>query len=465
MENIPRAVLKAVGEPQDKFHHLLPGGVEPSPGLDRHDCDSGCVVSGNGNESSAGRSGSDDVHGVAGRRHYSGKRSVTQEETGWARAPASAEREEQQLMASIARLDALLKDDRAPACKSHPSRRNDESAASTSSANTGDVAQTEISKSSARERKPARSGGIAQTRVRRGSGKETKTCGSARAARRSSVTAEIESAAVQPTTATPVASTSAAITDPVVFPPLVRRARVCSDETAKRGRFLSGVNGNGDNNREKAVGGVRGNCRENDRLREPLQEYDGPVSPLGVPNTDEGRGWRRRDHPEVHDYYRPRDVVRPSFAPARRAVENVQLGNGALVENDQYVDGVPVENDQYGNGACVEVDRYGKTARAPRHLNRRDEGWTEPIVCAPARYRDAIYCGERGQLMDEYKLYDGYDPRGRGGGARSDHRRIAASPQNVWDARVEGRSWEGEPREAKNIVPDWGRDGRIDYDR
>ena len=67
--------------------------------------------------------------------------------------------------------------------------------------------------------------------------------------------------------------------------------------------------------------------------------------------------------------------------------------------------------------------------------------------------------------MDEYKLYDGYDPRGRGGGARSDHRRIAASPQNVWDARVEGRSWEGEPREAKNIVPDWGRDGRIDYDR
>lgn len=493
MEIIPHAVavnsycataaLKAVGEPQDKFHRLATGGLAPPPGLHRHDCDSDCVVSGgNGSGSSAGKSDGDSV---AGRRHDSGKRSVAQEETGSGRAPATVEREEQQLMASIARLDALLKDDRAPANKSHPSSRKNKTPASTSSARTGDVAHRETSRSDARERKPARSGGITQTRVRRGSGKETQMCGSARAApavpagSRSSATSAVESAAVPPTTVTPVAGTSAAISYPVVFPPLARRERVCSDETRERGHYLPGVNSNGDlnMNSDNAKGDLRGSSREHDRQREPLRAYDGPVSPLGVQNTDEGRGWRIRDHrPEVHDCYRPRDVVRPSFAPARRAAENVQYGsgarvesnqycNGARVENDEYGDGAHIENDQYGNGARVQNDRYGKSASAPRHPNRRDEGWTETVPCEPARYRGAIYRDDRAELTDEYPYYDYCDPRGRGDRARSCHRRIASSPQNVREARVEGRGWEEEPREDDHFTTDRDRDGRTDYDR
>ncbi|CAM9142959.1 unnamed protein product, partial [Laminaria digitata] len=271
MESVPRAiranstyyataVLKAisepvgepVSEPQGNFHHRSSGGSAPSPGQHRHDCNSGCAVSGNGSGSAGGRSGSD---GITVLRDNSGKHSVPLQQTGPARAPATAEREEQQLMASIARLDALLKSDRAPPTdgKPQPSRRKNKPAASTASARTGDSVQTETSQGRARERKPARSGGITQTRVRKGGGSDTKSkiCGSSRAAPavpadRSSASSAVESAAVPPTAATPVADTSAAITQPVVFPPLVRRERVCSDETPERRRCLPSANGNDD---------------------------------------------------------------------------------------------------------------------------------------------------------------------------------------------------------------------------
>lgn len=489
IESIPRAVgancpcvittLNAVGEPQGRFHYLSPGGPASSSGVHRHDCDSGRSVSGDGSGSLAGRSGSD---GVAGRRYDSRISTVTQEETGLARAQATAEREEQQLMASIARLDALLKDDRVPASKSFPSCRKSKSAASNSTARTEDVAQTEVSQSGPRERKPARSGGVAQTRVRKGSGKETQTCGSARVAPampagRSSATSAIESAAVPPTTATAVTDTFTAITDIVVFPPLAKRERMRSDEAPERGRYRRGLNSNGDINSENAKGDLRGNCRKGDRQREPLRAYDGPVSPLRIQTTDEGRGWGRRGHhAEVRDCYRPRDVVRSSFAPARRAFENAQYGNSARVESDQYgegarlesdecADGARIDNGEYGNSARVQNDQYGNGARAPRHPKRWDEGWTETVPCAPARYQDAICRDEREELMDEYPYYEDYDPRGRGGRTRSYHRRIAATPQNVRESRVEGRSWEGDPRGDDYCTPGRDRNGRTEYDR
>ena len=500
MESIPRAVganstcataaLNAVGEPQDKFHSFSLGGPAPSPGLRRDDCDSGRSVSGNGNGNSAGRSRSD---GVAGRRNDSIKRSVTQEETGLLWAPATAQREEQQLMASIARLDALLKDDRAPASKSFPSHRKKKTSASDSTARTEDVAQTEISQSGPRERKPARAGGIAKTRVRKGSGKEAQICGSARVApvvpaSRSSANSAIESAAVPSATATAGTDSFTAITDVVVFPPLATRERMCSDETPERGRHLRGLNGTGDVNSANAKGDLRGNRREDDRQREPLWAYDGPVSPLKVQSTDEGRGCGRRDHhPEVRDCYQPRDAVRPSFAPARRAAESAQYGHGARVESDQYGKGARVEYDEYGDGARInnneyrnsarvendqysigpriENDQYRNGARAPQHPNRRDEGWTETVPCAPARYRDAMYRDEREELADEYPYYEDYDPRGRGGQARHYHRRTAASPQNVREARVGGRSWKGEPRGDDYFAPGRDGDGRTEYGR
>lgn len=325
MENIPCAIganapaaLNTIGEPQDNSHRLPLGGPTPSPAFQQRPEREGSTSV----NPAGGRSGRDGVTvGATDRRNFPRKFSVPQKEDigSVAEVPVTAEREEQQLMASIARLDALLKDDRVLAGKSHPSHYFFAASKSCAKTEDGGVAQPELPQSGARERKPARSGersggrsgGIAKTRIRKGSRKEIEVGGRAQAARAvplaprddSSTSATVPTAKVPaetvpgsvlrnaivpapivPTSTIPVAETSTATTrGPVVFPPLVRRETGFSDETTDRGRHLNGIDGSEQPDRD-----TRSNngCRKDGRLLEPRLKYNGPVSPPGAQNTD-----------------------------------------------------------------------------------------------------------------------------------------------------------------------------------
>lgn len=388
--------------------------------------------------SSVGRGGSGT--GVV-RRHDLGERAVPM-----GGSTATAAREEDRLMASIARLDALLREDRGQdAGAPRASRRVLPSP--NPSAGGEDVVQRKRKTSKRdgeREIKPQRAGRIGKSRVRGGGGKETKTFGSA-GPPPTAPSGGFDSipSAVASTTATPSIPPNA----PVVFPLLRSRRAPFSDDGRERGR--SGVlDAHGEGGGAEAFHGDGEKARENARLREEVPALSSApsgvsVARLAVPANspppefyyDYERHVGSRDHSAIRDYYRPREADRPALAPALR---------------------IP-KNDRYGGDGRYAAPRYP--------LEREADGWMDPAPPTPLQYRDVGRDEHRGELMRYYgDGGDEFDEQGRWyGSGYHRHRRVAAvERRDLWERQVDCGDWAEEAEQPRAVRE---RAGPTNWDR
>lgn len=315
-------------------------------------------------------------------------------ETQGAPKDGSPEREEERLMASIARLDTLLREEngepRAPARIANPVNRN----------NGGEV-----------ECRTARvqMGGVAKSRVRRGSGRETKTCRS-----RGSVPALTPKIALTSPVPVPAAlplRTDAVVTpiSPGMFPPLYNRTPACPGGQPARGRSLHpGANGMEHSGRS--------------------QEVSNQIPPSRAPVS-------RAAFPLSH---------RISPGEERRMVDR-RDGGSADVSHDTY------QQRQTGQMACDSIrwvghnnDRssygYDSACAPPRYFVPREGEMTQQRTRTPARYWDPEH--------DDYRGEGRYDYSGGGGDVRrfcSDARYADTHQRDDWDLRRERGDWTREP--------------------
>ena len=296
---------------------------------------------------------------------------------------SGVEEEEERLMASIARLDTLLREESGRAVAKASSRVSD-------SPRSGPGVRTDPLKSGREmERKPAVRepvGGIAKSRVRKGPGKETKTCGSSGVAP-TMVPKVGSSHGVSAPAVSGVAdehAVSAAPSSRSMFPPLFSRVPPCPSERRERGRY--------------APPGA-----DKVRASSPVAERVTPRMPAShIPGTshhDTGREQRwtgRRDDRRGSGEAMPLQYHRPHHDNGR--------GGGDIARN---IGGI-----------------------------RRQEEWVQRTAPSPRqRNRDARY----GDSSGGWHGYSG------GGHDYYSERAAATDPRDAWDVREERRGWAGEP--------------------
>eukprot|EP00903_Cladosiphon_okamuranus_P021889 g20123.t1 len=305
---------------------------------------------------------------------------------------AVGEEEEERLMASIARLDTLLRKEEGGDTGAKASRKASESPGG------GMGLRTDQQKRGREaERKPvarAPAGGIAISRVRKGGGKETKACRSLGMASTMGAKVGQNHGISEPAVsgvANEHAATGAVPSGAGMFPPLFSRVPPCPAERRDWGRYAPPE---GD--------GMLTNSP-------PTEAATSRVPASHVPGARHGNGHEQR-------WTGRRDDVPGEAMP----VQNHRSHN----ENSREA----VMTRRAGGSSS----RGGGLAR--ENEATRQEEWAQRTPCSPGLHRDARH-------GDSYEGWNGYNGRGQ---EYYGQRVSSADPRDVWDIRAERRGWAGE---------------------
>ncbi|CAM9560876.1 unnamed protein product, partial [Ectocarpus fasciculatus] len=308
---------------------------------------------------------------------------------------AMQEEEEERLTASIARLDALLREEAGEA-----SRR-----ACDAPMLGGSHGVTPSLKSGGKvERRPARAvGGIAKTRVRRGATKEI-TSSAGPLVTLVPKAGLVSVAAAVPVHAAAVAGAGATImASPGIFPPIFGRVPVHTGSEREIGRHEPP-----DAVEQAPNGPSRGVAYHEPASHCPVSRAASPLSHRYCIDNEQRRAKRTDGGPvdAAQGHYRQREGRGPAGAASRWVAD--------------------------GN------DRYHYDARAPpRYPDRREEGWLPQTPRSPARHRRVINSDDH---------HRGWHDHSRGGSyCRRDDLRAAIDPRDA-PGVVHHARWIGESR-------------------
>lgn len=311
-------------------------------------------VAGTGGGSSAGRAVDGGRPGVACRRLKSQSQAAPNGRS------TEEEEEENRLVASIARLDTLLREENGDADELNASQNN-LGCSNPVPRGTGDVRRESRKARGEMERKPRRVpvGGISKLRVRGGSSKETKNCSSVEpvpsAVPKPGVNHGMPVKRVVPSTsAIGMASDGADATTsigPGMFPPLFCQVQTGPADRGERGRYIVA---------DASAGGENGLSRE----AATHVTHSRVASPL---------------------------PYRCSTREGQRQVEQRDDGYIEVVHEHQYCENAGRDFTPACGGADIN-NRYGNGAiDPPRYTVRRENYCLQQSPRSQARHRDARY--------------------------------------------------------------------------